>query len=61
MATVKEAFKALHQANTGEDPEELEFDEGEEVEIISEFQYHYLVRKGSGEVFNVPKDKIEPD
>lgn len=59
MATIKEAMTALHLANTGEDPEEFSFEAGEEVEIISEFERHYLIRKESGEVFNVLKEQVD--
>ena len=59
MATIKESLTALHLANTGEDPQEISFEAGEEVEIISEFERHYLVRKDSGEVFNLLKERVD--
>jgi hypothetical protein len=44
MATVKEAFTAGHRATTGDEIEQIDFDEGEDVNLLKEWDHHYLVQ-----------------
>lgn len=49
-----------HQANLGEEVAEVEFEEGEELTILQEWEKSYLAKNGEGKLFNVAKDLAEP-
>lgn len=58
MATVKEAFKIKYQGNKNAPIVEVSFSAGEEVKVLKQWSNDAcLVRKG-GQVFNVPKAKL---
>ncbi len=59
MAKVRSAITLKHQANLGEDVEDVEFAAGEEVTVLKEWADHYLCKNGEGQVFNIPKDQVE--
>ena len=59
MAQVREAITLKHRANLGEDVEEVSFAAGEEVTILQEWADHYLCKNDAGQVFNIPKDRVE--
>ncbi|MDX1648672.1 MAG: hypothetical protein R3263_02350 [Myxococcota bacterium] len=59
MATITKAITLKHQANLGEEVEEVPFSEGEEVTVLKEWQDRVLCKNGDGRLFNVPKDAIE--
>jgi hypothetical protein len=60
MPTIRQATTLKHQSNLGEGVEEVAFEAGEEVTVLKEWESHYLVKKGKGQLFNVPKDRVEP-
>jgi hypothetical protein len=53
--TLREACTLKAQANLGEDVEEIEFDAGEELTVLKEWEHHYLVKNADGKLFNVEK------
>jgi len=59
MATIKAALTLKHQANLGEEAEDLEFAAGTEVTVLKEWSDHYLIKDAAGRLFNVPKDSVE--
>jgi len=59
MASIKQATTLKHQANLGEGVEAVTFEAGEEVTVLKEWESHYLVKNGNGQLFNVPKDNLE--
>ncbi len=59
MATFKQASTLKHQANLGEEVEEISFNSGEEVTVLKEWSDSYLVKNDAGQLFNIPKDQIE--
>ena len=58
--TVKEACTLKHQANLGEDIEEVECSQGEELTVLQEWEQSYLVKNDDGKLFNVSKQIVEP-
>ena len=59
MATIKKAITLKHQANLGEDPEEVAFSEGDEVTILNEWEDRSLCKNEDGLLFNIPKAQLE--
>lgn len=49
-----------HQANLGEDVEEVEFSEGDELSVLQEWETAWLAKSSDGKLFNVKKDAAEP-
>jgi hypothetical protein len=49
-----------HQANLGEDVEEVEFSPGDELAVLQEWEGAWLAKSGDGKLFNVKKDAAEP-
>jgi hypothetical protein len=60
MATIRQATTLKHQSNLGEGVEDVAFEAGEEVTVLKQWENHYLVKNGKGQLFNVPKDQLEP-
>ncbi|MCG8591375.1 MAG: hypothetical protein MJE66_18935 [Proteobacteria bacterium] len=60
MATLKQAATFKHQPNLGEDVEEIAFEAGEEITILREWDNHYLAKNAAGQLFNIPKEAVEP-
>ncbi|MDJ0788336.1 MAG: hypothetical protein QNK05_16130 [Myxococcota bacterium] len=59
MATIKQATTLKHQANLGEEVEEVSFAEGEEVTVLKEWADHYLCKNESGQIFNIEKSLVD--
>jgi hypothetical protein len=59
MAKVRQAMTLQHQSNLGEGAEQIAFEAGEEVTVLKEWERHYLIKNAKGQLFNVPKDRIE--
>jgi len=55
MATIKKAITLKHQANLGEDPEDVAFSEGDEVTVLNEWEDCSLCKSEDGMLFNIPK------
>ena len=49
-----------HQANLGEDVEEIELSEGDELSVLQEWENAWLAKTSDGKLFNVKKDAAEP-
>jgi hypothetical protein len=60
MATIKQAAILKHRSNLGEATEDVRFAAGDSVTILKEWQNAYLVKNAAGQLFNVPKDLVEP-
>ena len=59
MATVRQAITLKHQSNLGEGVEEVKLAAGEAVSVLKEWQDRLLIKNAKGQLFNVPKDRIE--
>jgi hypothetical protein len=57
--TLKAALTVKHQANLGEEVDDVELAAGEELAVLKEWENHYLVKNDDGKLFNVPKDQVE--
>jgi hypothetical protein len=60
MPTIRQDTTLGHRSNLGEAIEDVRFAAGESVTILKEWQSHYLVKNGAGQLFNVPKELVEP-
>ena len=56
---LKEDLSLKHQANLGEEVEEVEFASGTELEVLQEFDAVWLCKNDDGQLFNVKKDQAE--
>jgi hypothetical protein len=56
--TVPGTYK--HQANLGEDVEEVEFSAGDELTVLQEWENAWLAKTSDGKLFNVKKDAAQP-
>ena len=56
---MKEACALNHQANLGEEVDEVQFEAGEELTVLQEWESSYLAKNGDGKLFNVSKDLVE--
>jgi hypothetical protein len=59
MATIKKSITLQHRANLGEEPQEVELQEGEEVVVLKEWTDRYLCKNDAGQLFNILKEYIE--
>jgi hypothetical protein len=59
MATIKKAISLKHQANVGEDVEDVAFAEGDEVTVLNEWEDSALCKSEDGKHFNIPKDQLD--
>jgi hypothetical protein len=60
MPTIKQAVTLKHRSNLGEGDEDVSFAAGEAVTILKEWQRAYLVKSSAGQLFNVPKELVDP-
>jgi len=58
MATIKNAVTLKHQANLGEDVDEVAFAPGDEVTVLKEWDDRVLAKDDGGRLFNIPKDCV---
>jgi hypothetical protein len=56
---MKEACSLNHQANLGEEVDEVPFEAGEELTVLQEWENSYLVKNSDGKLFNVGKNLVE--
>lgn len=59
MATIRHALTLKHQANLGEDVEDVTFEVGEQVTILREWNDRYFCKNAAGLVFNIPKEHVD--
>jgi hypothetical protein len=57
---IKTAVTLKHQANLGEDVEDVELSPGDELSVLQEWDTAWLVKTSDGKLFNVKKDLAEP-
>lgn len=55
MPAITQDVTLLHRLQKEAEPVAVPFHPGDEVKIIREWADHYLIRDGSGRVFNVEK------
>ena len=59
MAKIRQAMTLEHRGNLGEGVEPIAFQAGEEVTVLKEWENRFLIKNAKGQLFNVPKDRIE--
>jgi hypothetical protein len=57
---LKTSVTLKHQANLGEDVEEVELSAGDELSVLQEWESAWLAKTSDGKLFNVKKDLAEP-
>jgi len=57
---MKSAVMLKHQANLGEDLEEVELAAGDELAVLQEWDGAWLAKTSDGKLFNVKKELAEP-
>lgn len=57
---ITSALTLKHQANLGEDVEEVELSPGDELSVLQEWESAWLAKTSDGKLFNVKKDAAEP-
>lgn len=60
-ATFTQAVTLLHRSNLGEEPEPVDFQQGEKVTVLKEWADHLLCKSQAGQIFNVPKQYLQLD
>ena len=61
MATISKDVRLEHQANLGEEVENVDFKQGEQVTILKEWRDGFLCRNAAGQLFNIPAEFISVD
>ena len=56
---MKQACSLHHQANLGEEIDEVQFEAGEELTVLQEWENYYLAKNSDGKLFSVSKDLVE--
>ena len=59
MASIKKAITLRHQANLGEEPDDVAFAEGDAVTVLSEWEDRSLCKNEDGWLFNIPKTHLD--
>jgi len=59
MAIIREAITLKHRPNLGEEVEDVDFAAGEEVTVLKEWADLYLCKNAEGQVFNIPKGRVD--
>ncbi len=59
MATIKKTLTLKHQANLGDEVEDVAFEEGQEVTVLKEWAESYLCKNDAGQLFNIVKEAVE--
>jgi hypothetical protein len=57
---IKNAVTLKHQANLGEDLEDVELAAGDELSVLQEWEGAWLAKTSDGKLFNVKKELAEP-
>jgi len=57
---IKNAVTLKHQANLGEDLEDVELAAGDELSVLQEWESAWLAKTSDGKLFNVKKELAEP-
>jgi len=56
---LKGSLTLRHQANLGEDVEEVSFEEGSELQVLQTYRTAWLVKDEENRLFNVKKELAE--
>jgi hypothetical protein len=57
---LKEDVSLKHQANLGEEVADVEIEAGTELQVLQEWDAHYLVKDDEGKLFNLKKELTDP-
>ena len=57
---IKRNVTYKHQANLGEDVEDVTLSEGDELTVLQDWENAWLAKTSDGKLFNVKKDVAEP-
>lgn len=57
---LKTSVTLKHQANLGEDVEEIELSAGDELSVLQEWETAWLAKTSDGKLLNVKKELAEP-
>jgi hypothetical protein len=60
MATLKADLTLKHRPTLGEDTQLHHYKTGTKFEILKEWPDHYLCKNAEGQVFNIPKQSLDP-
>ena len=55
----KQATTLKHHSNLGEEVEDIQFEAGQDLTVLKEWENAYLVKDEDGKLFNVKKDLVE--
>ena len=56
---LKQATTLKHQSNLGEELDEIQFEAGQDLTVLKEWETAYLVKDADGKLFNVKKELVE--
>lgn len=59
MPSIKEDLVLKFMTTTDGDIEETSFSAGDEVEVLEEWEHHFLIKDDEGHHYNIPKDKLD--
>ncbi len=59
MATVKDDFVAALLLNKHAELEQVQFQAGQDVEVMQTWDRFYLIKDADGHLFNVPKHNLD--
>ena len=60
-ATLTQAVTLQHRGNLGEEGEPVEFQPGEKVTVLKEWEESALCKNEGGRLFNIPKQYLKLD
>ncbi len=56
---LKQATTLKHHSNIGEEVEDIQFEAGQDLTVLKEWEKAYLVKDDDGKLFNVKKELVE--
>ena len=59
MATVNADITLKYQTTKDGDVEETSFASGDEIEVVSSWGKHHLIKDDDGHYYNIPKEKVD--
>ncbi len=56
---LKQPTTLKHHSNLGEEVEDIQFEAGQDLTVLKEWEKAYLVKDDDGKLFNVKKELVE--
>ena len=56
---LKQATTLKHHSNIGEEVEDIQFEAGQDLTVLKEWEKAYLVKDDDGKLFNVKKELVD--